>query len=177
LISLDISRYQPKKKLKGEKMMIRKKLSRIALRLLVCLFLGAAASNGIAQSQAPGSAPTLYKRVGGYEAIAAVSDDFIGRLASDKQLARFLVGLSADSQKKLRQHVVDQLCEATGGPCIYIGRSMKVSHAGLGITEEDWQLTVKHLVATLDKFKVPDKEKGELLAIASSLKVDIVEKK
>jgi Bacterial-like globin len=90
-------------------MMIRKKLSRIALGLLVCLFLGAAASNGIAQSQAPGSAPTLYKRVGGYEAIAAVSDDFIGRLASDKQLARFLVGLSADSQKKLRQHVVDQL--------------------------------------------------------------------
>jgi hemoglobin len=87
------------------------------------------------------------------------------------------VGLSADSQKKLRQHVVDQLCEATAGPCIYIGRSMKVSHAGLGITEEDWQLTVKHLVATLDKFKVPDKEKGELLAIASSLKVDIVEKK
>jgi hemoglobin len=118
----------------------------------------------------------LYKRLGGYDAIAAVSDDFIGRLAADKQLARFLVGLSADSQKKLRQNLVNQLCEATGGPCIYTGRTMKVSHAGLGITESDWQLTVKHLVATLDKFKVPEKEKGELLAIASSLKGDIVEK-
>lgn len=145
--------------------------------ILVFVVLGGCAWNVSAQSQAPSAAPTLYKRLGGYDAIAAVTDDFIGRLAADKQLVRFLVGLSADSQKKLRQHVVDQLCEATGGPCIYIGRSMKTTHAGLGITEADWQSTVKHLVATLDKFKVPEKEKGELLAIASSLKADIVEKK
>ena len=153
------------------------KVSKIALGLFVCLLLGGAASNGVAQSQAPGSAPTLYKRVGGYDAIAAVTDDFISRLAGDKQLERFFGGVSADSQKKLRQHVVDQLCEATGGPCIYTGRPMKTSHTGLGISENDWQLAVKHLVATLDKFKVPEKEKGELLAIASSLKADIVEKK
>ena len=158
-------------------MMIKKTLSKMALALFVCLLLGAATSNGVAQSQAPGSAPTLYKRVGGYDAIAAVTDDFIGRLAGDKQLERFFGGVSADSQKKLRQHVVDQLCEATGGPCIYTGRTMKTSHTGLGISESDWQLAVKHLVATLDKFKVPEKEKNELLAIASSLKPDIVEKK
>lgn len=135
--------------------------------------------NASAQTPAKSAQSTdkLYKRLGGYDAIAAVTDDFIGRLAADKQLARFLVGLSADSQKRLRQLVVDQLCEATGGPCIYTGRPMKTSHAGLGITESDWQLTVKHLVATLDKFKVPEKEKNELLAIASSLKADIVEKK
>ena len=54
---------------------------------------------------------------------------------------------------------------------------MKTAHTGLGITESDWQSTVNHLMATLDKFKVPEKEKGELLAIASSLKPDIVEKK
>jgi hemoglobin len=141
--------------------------------LAVCLF------TGCASAQAPGgqAAPGLYKRLGGYDAIAAVSDDFIGRLAADKQLNRFLVGLSADSQKKLRQNVVDQLCQATGGPCLYLGRSMKTSHAGLGITESDWQLTVNHLVASLDKFKVPEKEKNEFLALASSLKGDIVEKK
>ncbi len=145
-------------------------LIKTALMLIACLvFAGCAA-------HAQTAAPTLYKRLGGYDAIAAVSDDFIGRLAADKQLARFLVGLSADSQKKLRQHVVNQLCEATGGPCIYTGRTMKASHGGLGITEGDWQATVKHLVTTLDKFKVPEKEKGELLAIASSLKTDIVEK-
>ncbi len=132
-----------------------------------------------ASAQAPGgqAAPSLYKRLGGYDAIAAVSDDFIGRLAADKQLNRFLVGLSADSQKRLRQNVVDQLCQATGGPCLYIGRPMKTAHAGLGITESDWQSTVNHLVASLDKFKVPQKEKNEFLALASSLKPDIVEKK
>jgi hemoglobin len=142
--------------------------------LLAILFF-----TGCASAQAPGgqAAPSLYKRLGGYDAIAAVSDDFIGRLAADKQLNRFLVGLSADSQKRLRQNVVDQHCQATGGPCIYIGRPMKTAHAGLGITESDWQLTVNHLVASLDKFKVPEKEKNEFLALASSLKGDIVEKK
>jgi hemoglobin len=145
--------------------------------LALALLYGTLMPGALATGQTTGAGPTLYKRLGGYDAIASVTDDFIGRLAADKQLARFLVGLSADSQKKLRQHVVDQLCEATGGPCIYIGRTMKTTHAGLGITEADWQSTVKHLVATLDKFKVPEKEKGEMLAIASSLKADIVEKK
>lgn len=157
--------------------MIKPILSTTTTALVMLLLLGGCATNTAAQAPASGSTSTLYKRLGGYDAIAAVSDDFIGRLAADKQLARFLVGLSADSQKKLRQHVVDQLCEATGGPCIYTGRTMKVSHTGLGITESDWQATVKHLVATLDKFKVPEKEKNELLTIASSLKADIVEKK
>ena len=143
---------------------------------LMALWLGGCAMNASAQSPAKTSTSTLYKRLGGYDAIAAVTDDFVTRLAGDQQLNRFLVGLSSDSQKKLRQHVVDQFCEATGGPCIYTGRAMKTSHAGLGITESDWQRTVGHLVATLDKFKVPDAEKAELLAIASSLKSDIVEK-
>jgi hemoglobin len=151
-------------------------LSRTAAVVLTVWWLGGCAWNASAQPQSSAAAATLYKRLGGYDAIAAVSDDFIGRLAADKQLARFLVGLSSDSQKKLRQNVVNQLCEATGGPCIYTGRTMKSSHAGLGITESDWQSTVKHLVATLDKFKVPEKEKNELLAVASSLKADIVEK-
>jgi hemoglobin len=128
-----------------------------------------------ASAQAP-TGPTLYKRLGGYDAIAAVTDEFIGRIVADKQVSRFFTGLSADSKKKLRQHAVDQLCEATGGPCFYTGRTMKASHVGLGITESDWQVTVKHLVAAIDKFKVPEKEKNELLAIASSLKGDIVEK-
>ena len=117
---------------------------------------------------------TLYHRLGGYDALAAVTDDFIARLAGDGQLKHFFGGLSADSQKKLRQHVVDFLCNATGGPCLYTGRDMKSAHTGLGITEADWNASVTHLVATLDKFKVPEKEKGEVLAAVSSLKGDIV---
>ena len=119
---------------------------------------------------------SLYKRLGGYDAIAAVTDDFIGRLVTDPSLGKFFVGLSTDSKQRVRQHVVDFLCLATGGPCVYKGRDMKTSHAGLGITDADWNTGVKHLVATLDKFKVPAKEKDDLLAAASGLKKDIVEK-
>jgi hemoglobin len=117
---------------------------------------------------------SLYQRIGGYDAIAAVTDDFIVRLATDPQLGRFFTGLSDDSKKRVRQLVVDQLCAVMGGPCVYIGRDMKTAHQGLGITESDWETSVKHLVATLDKFKVPQKEKDEVLAAASSLKADIV---
>lgn len=146
---------------------------RSLLGLLALLF---AAAPAFSQTKTAAAGPSLYTRLGGYDAIAAVSDDFIARLAADKQLARFLVGMSDNSKTHLRQLVVDLLCQATGGPCVYIGRDMKTSHKGLGITGSDWDLSVKALVASLDKFKVPQKEKDELLAIASSLKTDIVEK-
>ena len=119
---------------------------------------------------------SLYERVGGYNALAAVVDDFIGRLISDKQFEKFFIGQSTDSKKRIRQHILDQFCAATGGPCVYTGREMKTSHAGLGITNAEWDAAAKHLVASLDKFKVPEKEKGELLAFVTSLKKDIVEK-
>jgi hemoglobin len=119
---------------------------------------------------------SLYERVGGYNALAAVVDDFIGRLISDKQFEKFFIGQSTDSKKRIRQHILDQFCAATGGPCVYTGREMKTSHAGLGITNAEWDAAAKHLVASLDKFKVPEKEKGELLAFVTGLKKDIVEK-
>src|SRR6185312_17516055 len=62
---------------------------------------------------------TLYKRLGGYDALAAVTDDFLGRLATDQQFGKFFVGHSADSIRRIRQLIVDQLCAATGGPCVY----------------------------------------------------------
>ena len=123
------------------------------------------------------SANSLYKRLGGYDAIAAVVDDFIGRLAGDPQLAKFFVGHSTDTLKRVRQLIVDQLCELSGGPCYYTGRTMKASHEGLKISQADWDLSVKHLIATLDKFKVGEKERGELFAAIGSLQGDIVEGK
>jgi hemoglobin len=119
---------------------------------------------------------SLYARLGGYDAIAAVVDDFVGRLVADKKLTKFFVGHSEDSLKKIRMHVIDQLCAAAGGPCLYIGRDMKTSHHGLGITSDDWDAAAKHLVETLDKFKVPAAEKGELLTFVGTLKKDIVDK-
>ena len=120
---------------------------------------------------------SLYDRLGGYNAVAAVVDDFVGRLVADKQFERFFAGHSTDSKKRIRQHIVDQFCAAAGGPCIYTGRTMKDSHVGLNISEADWDGAARHLVATLDKFKVPEPEKKELLAFVTSLKADIVEKK
>jgi hemoglobin len=119
---------------------------------------------------------SLYKRLGGYDAIAAVTDDFLGRLAADPTQSRFFVGHSDDSKQRIRQHIIDQLCQLTGGPCVYKGRDMKTTHKGLGITQADWDSSVKHLVATLDKFKVPEKEKNEVLTAVSGLKDQIVEK-
>ena len=119
---------------------------------------------------------SLYQRLGGYDAIAAVTDDFVGKLITDKKFAKFFVGASNDSKKRIRQHIVDFLCAATGGPCVYTGRDMKTVHSGLMITKAEWDASVKHLVATLDKFKVPAKEKGEVLAAVGPLEKDIVEK-
>jgi len=137
----------------------------LVLSLFVCASVFAADS------------PSLYKRLGGYDALAAVTDDFIGRLAQDKSLQKFFVGHSQNSLVRIRQLVVDQLCAATGGPCVYIGRDMKSAHQGMGISEADWNTAAGHLVATLDKFKVPEKEKAEVVAAISSLKNDIVEQK
>lgn len=148
----------------------------IRLVLLISALAGALISGLSTAAHPADAAPALYKRLGGYDAIAAVSDDFLGRLASDKQMSRFFIGVSADSLRKLRQHVVDQLCEGAGGPCYYFSRTMKTVHAGLGITEADWQVTIKHLIGTLEKFKVPDAERSEVLKMFSSLKSDIVEK-
>ncbi len=146
--------------------------------LIVLLLLVGGGWETRAQEKAhPQETPSLYKRLGGYDALAAVTDDFIGRLVSDKQLARFFGGASTDSKKRIRQHVLDQLCEATGGPCIYIGRTMKASHVGLGISEDEWTLAVKLLGETLNKFKVPKAEQDELGKILGTLKPDIVEKK
>lgn len=151
-------------------------MKRTLILFAIVLFGVGAAFAQPGKTTMPAKDKSLYERLGGYDAIAAVSDEFIGRLATGKLLGRFVVGLSDDSKKKLRQHLVDFLCNATGGPCLYLGRDMKTSHTGLGINEADWKEGVDDLVATLDKFKVPEREKSEVLGAVSGLKKDIVEK-
>ena len=145
----------------------------VGVALALALFLSCLGSTQGVSAQ---SGNSLYKQLGGYDALAAVTDDFITRLATDKTLGRFFVGASDNSKMRIRQLVLDQLCAATGGPCVYIGRDMKTAHKGLGITEEDWNIAVKHLVATLTKFKVPENLQKEVSTAISGLKADIVEK-
>ena len=143
---------------------------------LACAVLMACISLVPAHAATPQAAQqaSLYKRLGGYDALAAVTDDFLARMASDPQLERFLKGHNAEGLKRIRQHIVDFLCQATGGPCAYHGQDMKTAHTGLGISEADWQASVKDLTATLDKLKVPEREKSEVLTAVSGLKGDIV---
>jgi hemoglobin len=147
-----------------------------ALGIYLALALLACAVGSFAQEPAksPTTQKTLYQRLGGYDAIAGVTEDFIGRMANDAQLKRFFLGLSTDSKRRVRNHIVDFLCAATGGPCIYTGRDMETVHTGLNITDADWDVSVKHLVATLDKFKVPAQERQEVLTAISGLKPKIV---
>lgn len=148
-------------------------LATLAAVVLLAPVMSFAQEKGMKSEQA--KTPTLYQRLGGYDALAAVVDDFIGRLATHPDLGGFFKGHNSASLKRIRQLVVDQLCEATGGPCYYTGADMKHAHAGLGISEADWNTSVELLVATLDKFKVPQKEKEEVLGAISTMKNDIVE--
>ena len=131
---------------------------------------------GVLAGAASAQEKPLYQRLGGYDAIAAVSDEFIARLATDEMEKRFFVGFSADSKARIRQHLVDFLCKAAGGPCVYTGRDMKTAHAGAGISKADWDHSVKVLVDVLNKFKVPEKEQKDLFALLVPLEKDIVEK-
>lgn len=119
---------------------------------------------------------TLYHRIGGYDMLADVTDDFLDQLRSDPAFARFGQGRSHDSLVRARQLIVDQLCWLTDGPCVYIGRDMKTVHTGLAITQAEFDLAGKKLKASLDKFKVAEPEQQEFMAIVSKLGSDIVEK-
>lgn len=113
----------------------------------------------------------LYDRLGGQGAIVAVVDDFVGNVAGDARInGRFA---HADIPR-LKRMLVDQICAGTGGPCTYAGRDMRTAHAGMGITDAEFGALVEDLVRTLDKFKVPEKEKSDLLAVLGPMKGDVV---
>jgi hemoglobin len=116
---------------------------------------------------------SLYDRLGGKPAITAVVDDFVGRVAADNRIN----GKFANTDiPRLKMLLVEQICQASGGPCTYTGRSMKATHAGMGVSSSDFDALVGDLVTTLNKFKVPEREKNELLGALGPMKGDIVEK-
>jgi hemoglobin len=121
------------------------------------------------------SASTLYARLGGYDAIAAVADDLLPRLVSDAQLGRFWAHRGADGVRREKQLLVDFLSASAGGPVYYTGRDMVATHKGMKISDSDWQRFLGHLRATLDKFRVPEPERREVLAFVESTRAAIVE--
>jgi hemoglobin len=134
--------------------------------LSVLVFLAGCAAMGMAEK-------SLYERLGGKEAITAVVDDFVGRVAADNRINGFFAKANIP---RLKTQLVNQICEASGGPCKYTGADMKTVHRGMGVTGAAFDALVGDLVATLDKFKVGEREKNDLLGALGPVKKDIVEK-
>jgi hemoglobin len=118
---------------------------------------------------------SLYERLGGYDAISAVVDDFAAKLFSDPIVGKRFFGMSDDSRQGFRQKNKNLVCKVTGGPCKVISRSAAVTHGGLGIKASEFNIVAQHLVDTLNNFNVPAKEHEELMTIIGTLRPDIVE--
>lgn len=122
---------------------------------------------------------SLHDRIGGRDAILAISTDLLKRLSRDRKLnknKKIKAARKKVNQKELAEKLADFVCMAAGGPCEYKGRPMKDSHADLGITEKEWDIMAKHFVAVLKKFKVPAREQQELIELVGTAKADIVTK-
>jgi len=146
--------------------------------LMAVVVTGAVVLPTAGQDQAPTPAParSLYARLGGYDLVAKFVDTAFPRVASHPKLRRLFQGHSQDSQVRQRQLIVDALCQATGGPCAYTGRSMKPVHTGLGITTADWTVFIGILTGTLEELKVAPPERKEFLDLLDQrFKAGVVE--
>lgn len=145
-------------------------LSWLSVALLVAGLVGCATMSRT-DSAAPSA--SLYERLGGKAAIQKVVDTFVANVAQD---ARINSRFATTDIPRLKRHLVDQICEATGGPCTYTGRDMKTAHAGMGITNAEFDALVEDLVAALNTHQVPQREQQELLALLAPMREDIVER-
>lgn len=116
---------------------------------------------------------SLYDRLGGKPAITAVVEDFIGNVAGDSRINRRFANANIP---RLKTMLVDQICEASGGPCKYTGANMLDAHRGMNISDAEFTALVEDLIKSLDKFKVPAQEKNELLSALGGMKPQIVGK-
>jgi hemoglobin len=152
----------------------------LSLLSLGAFLLGSASLTIAAEPQAKPSARSLYDRVGGEKAIRAVVDDFVAAAAPDPKVDFMRGGKFHASDAwvaTLKGHLVAMLGNAFGGPQKYTGRTMKVSHQGMGITTAQFNALAGHLKATLEKHKVPKAEIDEIMTIAASTAPDIIEVK
>jgi hemoglobin len=123
------------------------------------------------------AAPTLYQRLGGYDVIAAFTDQWLGYVLADPLLAPYFRGMSNDTKARARQLIVDFIAASTGGPTIYTGRDMKTLHTGLGISREEYDALLQHATTTLEAVGVGDREQDDVLAWMTSLEGDMIERR
>jgi hemoglobin len=146
----------------------------------VVLLAAIAASFGSGMRAADNDQPgNLYQRLGGMPAIQAVVDDFVTRILADERVNRWFAHAAADPEnaRAYKSKLADFICQGTGGPCKYTGADMFAAHKGRGITDDAFNAVVSDLVTTLEKFRVPEKEKGQLLGLLAPMKPAIVQEK
>ena len=148
-------------------------MMRIRIILMAALVTAACHHNKPAPATpAGGDQSTLYSRLGGQDAIKAVVKDFVEQnVANDARINTFFKNADIPG---LEAKLVDQICQASGGPCKYTGKDMKTAHTGMGIKEADFNALVEDLVKSLDKFKVAEADKNTLLGVLGPMKSDIV---
>jgi hemoglobin len=118
---------------------------------------------------------TLYERLGGYDAVAAVADALLHRLRADSQLGRFWENRGDDGIAREKQLLIDFLCASAGGPLLYTGRDMVTSHRGMGITSGDWDVFISHLEATLRQFELPEVEFAQVIDFIQGTRDEIID--
>ena len=118
---------------------------------------------------------SLYERLGGYEGISGFAEDLLPRLQGDAVLGRFWQNRGDDGIAREKQLLIGYLCANAGGPLLYIGRDMRLSHKGMKISESDWDTFLGHAGDTIKALGVPEKEADDVVAFVLSLKDDIVE--
>jgi len=152
-------------------------MKNLSKSILVMTMIAAMSVAALGAGQKP-KEKSLYDRLGGKKSIAAVVDEFVGRVAMDNRINAFFKGTASDPKRlsAFKSNLVDQICEASGGPCKYKGKDMKSAHAGMGITDANFNALVEDLTAALDKFKVGETEKQQLLGALAPMKKDIVTK-
>ena len=119
-------------------------------------------------------APSLYRRLGGREGIAGVVDAFVANAVADPRIGPAFKSLPAAKVGPLRSNIADFICENTGGPCSYVGRTMKESHKGLGLAKEDFDACNAALAKALDSASVAPGDKEQVMKLVQSLMPDIV---
>jgi len=121
-------------------------------------------------------AKSLFTRLGGKKGIKAVVDEFVNNCATDDRINKFFADTKKEPKRlaKFKDNLADQICQASGGPCKYKGKSMTAAHKGMGITDADFGALVEDLVKALDKFNVGATEKNELLGALGPMKSQIV---
>ena len=115
---------------------------------------------------------SLYDRLGGGDAINALTESWVARVGGDDRANGKFVRTDIE---RLKKEIVDQLCEATGGPCTYTGRSMLETHAGMKVTAGEFEVVMQHLGATLDELHIPKPDQDELVELLRPMRDDIVE--